>query len=76
MNNNFSKIVGEKRLKISKISQDTGISRTTLTNIYYAQVDNISGRVLVRLCDYLGVTPDELLGIKSNTYSQLKNERR
>ena len=35
INNNFSKLLGERLLKISKVSEETGISRTTLTNLYY-----------------------------------------
>ena len=31
----LSTIMGEKRLKISTISRDTGISRATLTSLYY-----------------------------------------
>ena len=32
---NLAAIMGERRLKISKVAADTGISRTTLTALYY-----------------------------------------
>ena len=61
LNNNLSKILGEKLLKIATVSKDTGISRTTLTNLYYKRSNAISGEVLNKLCSYLDVTPDVLL---------------
>jgi len=40
--NKFSMILGKELLKISKIAADTGISRTTLTNLYYRRSTKIS----------------------------------
>ncbi|MGP1598390.1 helix-turn-helix domain-containing protein [Peptoanaerobacter stomatis] len=51
--NNFSAILGAKLLKITKISKDTGISRTTLTGLYYKRSQHISFDVLDKLCKYL-----------------------
>lgn len=48
----FSTILGERKLHISKVSHDTGISRTTLTNLYYGTSTAISFDVLKKLCDY------------------------
>ena len=61
MNNNLSMILGERLLKISFVAKETGISRTTLTNLYYKRSKSISGRVLNKLCAYLNITPDILL---------------
>ena len=65
MNNNLSVILGEKLIKISTISKETGISRTTLTNLYYKRSNSISGDVLKKLCSYLNVTPDDLLLVQN-----------
>ena len=54
-------ILGERRAKISAISHATGISRTTLTNLYYCKNAAISFAVLDRLCEYLECTPGDLL---------------
>ncbi len=51
--NNFSAILGKKLLKISKVSKETGISRTTLTNLYYRRSTCVSLEVLDKLCQYL-----------------------
>lgn len=60
INNNFSTIMGKKRLKISKVSRDTGISRTTLTSLYYGKSQKVSLDVMDRLCQYLGCTFGDL----------------
>ncbi|WP_081315979.1 helix-turn-helix domain-containing protein [Brochothrix thermosphacta] len=62
--NNFSKILGERLLKITKVSEDTGIARSTLTRIYYKKNKAISFDVLVLLCDYLDIELSELISYK------------
>ncbi len=61
ISNKFSGILGERLLKISKISQETGISRTTLTNLYYRRCSQISFDVLDRLCTYLNCSVSDIL---------------
>lgn len=56
MDNNLSILMGKKMVNISKVSRDTGISRTTLTNLYYKRNKSISGVVINKLCEYFGVT--------------------
>lgn len=51
--NNLSMILGDRLLKISKVSEDTGIARSTLTNLYYKRSTMISFEVLGNLCEYL-----------------------
>lgn len=64
LDNNLSAILGERLIKITQVSKDTGISRTTLTNLYYKRSKAISGDVLHKLCDYLGCTVGDLLETK------------
>ncbi|WP_303753306.1 helix-turn-helix transcriptional regulator [Enterococcus sp. S86.2] len=61
MINNFSRILGERLLKISQVSTETEISRTTLTNFYYKRNKNISYQTLEKICDYLEISLSELL---------------
>lgn len=61
MNNNLSKILGEKLLKVSDISAATGISKTTLTAIYYQRAINVQLSTLQKICDYLQVPLSELI---------------
>lgn len=77
INNNLARLAGEKLVKISQISKDTGISRTTLTNLYYKRSGSISGRVLDSLCRYFGCTVGELLelnGTGNNGKERAENE--
>lgn len=66
IHNNFSRLVGERLLKISKISEDTGISRTTLTNLYYRRCNAISFEVLDKLCTYLKCGIEEIVEYKKD----------
>lgn len=61
MKNNFSKLIGMKKIKIAQVAKDTGISRTTLTDMYYERVTRIDLNTLNKLCKYLEVTPNDLL---------------
>lgn len=61
MKNNFSKILGEKLMKISNVHFATGISRSTLTNFYYKRSTNIQLGTLIKICDYLEIPLSELI---------------
>ena len=58
---NLSLLLTERNLKITKVSHDTGISRTTLTYLYYNYAKGIQLDTLNLLCNYLKVTPDQLI---------------
>lgn len=64
INNKFSVLLAERLLKISTVSRDTGISRTTLTNLYYKRTNQISIEVLDKLCSYLNCTVNDILEFK------------
>lgn len=50
---NLSRIMGEKKLKISDVSRDTGINRGTLTRLYQETAERIDLEVMDQLCEYL-----------------------
>ena len=58
--NHFSEILGQKRLKISTVSRETGITRPTLTSLYYSESKVVTFKILSKLCAYLQVTPGDL----------------
>ncbi|QEA32116.1 helix-turn-helix domain-containing protein [Secundilactobacillus malefermentans] len=60
MENNFSSLLGTKKLKISKVHEDTGIARSTLTGLYYGH-KNVNLVTLRKLCDYLQVPLSDLI---------------
>lgn len=57
---NLSVLLAERRLKISRVAADTGISRTTLTALAYNNSQGIQMATLNTLCLYLGIQPDDL----------------
>lgn len=61
INNTFSVLLAKRLLKISKISEDTGISRTTLTNLYYRRSTKITFEVLDKLCNYLDCSISDII---------------
>jgi putative transcriptional regulator len=58
--NNVSKILGERLISITDVSNATGISRTALTAIYYRKNKGIQFETIEKLCDYLQVPMSEL----------------
>ena len=66
IDNKFSAILGSRLIKISKVARDTGMSRTTLTNIYYKRSTYITFAVLNKLCEYLGCGVDDLFPYVAN----------
>lgn len=53
MENYFSEILGERLLKVSDVYLATGISKTTLTDIYYKRDVNFRISTLKKICDFL-----------------------
>lgn len=57
---NLAVLLAERKTKISKVSADTGISRTTLTALYYNTGRGVQFDTANSLCLYLDVGMDEL----------------
>jgi len=57
----LSRILGEKKLKISDVARDTGINRGTITRLYQETAVRVDFEVLEKLCIYLECGLDELL---------------
>lgn len=53
-------LLAERRLSITKVSKDTGISRATLTGLYYHHGRGMQIKTLNTLCNYFNITPLEL----------------
>ena len=56
----LSKIMGEKRLKISDVARGTGINRGTVTRLYNETATRVELEVIDTLCTYLNVSVGEL----------------
>lgn len=61
---NLSRLMGEKKLKISDVSRDTGINRGTVTRLYHETAIRVEFDVLQKLCMYLDCDISELLELR------------
>lgn len=58
---NLSILLAERNLKITKVSNDTGISRTTLTSLANNYSQGIQFDTINTLCNYLKIGPEQLI---------------
>ncbi len=61
---NLSRILGEKRLKVSDVARDTDINRGTITRLYNDTATLVELDVIETLFKYLNVEIGELLEIQ------------
>ena len=61
VNNRFAAVLGAKKLKISDAHRMTGISRTTLTKLYYGTENAVTYTVLAKICEALQCDVSDLL---------------
>ena len=57
--NNFNELMAQKKLKITRVFNDTGISRPTLTSLSRNEGKGIQYDTLNTLCNYFNITPCE-----------------
>ena len=58
---NFAVLIAREKLRIAQVSRDTGIARSTLTNLYYSKNCAVSLSTLATLCGYLSCSIGDLL---------------
>ena len=54
INCRLSTILGEKRLKMSDVVRETGLSKGTVHALYHDRVTKVDYKVLDKLCSFLG----------------------
>ena len=59
--NNLSKLMGEKRIKMSELQRLTGLSESTIRRVYYDETKNISYITIDKLCKALDCNTQDLL---------------
>ncbi|HEL0025412.1 TPA: helix-turn-helix transcriptional regulator [Streptococcus equi subsp. zooepidemicus] len=64
MKNNMRVLLAKKREKVSDVAKATGISKSTLTALYYERTKRPDIKTLQKVCDYLAVTVDEFLTVE------------
>lgn len=63
LKNNLSAIMGAKRIKIYELEQMSGISRSTITRLYYNQTNTVSFNTIENICKALDCTPGDLFEV-------------
>lgn len=64
MKNNMRLLLAKQRKKTADVARETGLSKSTLTDLYYERAKNPSLDTLKKVSSYLGVTLDEFLETK------------
>lgn len=62
MNNDLRVILATQRKTVADVHEATGLSKATITAIYYERANNPELKTLMKIADYLDVSIDELLG--------------
>ena len=62
----LSRILGERKLKISDVSRETGINRGTLARMYHETLVRVDLETVNTLCGYLSISVGELLEYLEN----------
>ncbi len=62
----LSRLLGERRLKISDVARDTEINRGTLTRLYHETAERVDLEVLGALCRYLQCQIGDILEYQSD----------
>lgn len=65
MKNQFRVILAIKKITIAEVFVATGISKSTLYGLYHEKTKSPSMPTVLKLCEYLEITPNEFFGIGS-----------
>lgn len=57
----LSRLMGEKKVKITDVSRETGINRGTLTRLYQETAERVDLDVIDKLCSYFRCEVSDLL---------------
>ena len=56
----LSRLMGERKLKISDVARDTGVNRGTITRLYHETATRVELGVVDALCRYFGCQVGDL----------------
>lgn len=57
----LSNLMGAKKSTIQDIANATGLSRTTISNLYHEKVSAISFETIAKLCDFFNCKLSDLI---------------
>lgn len=58
---NLSRILGERRLKMSELADQAGVTKNTVLTLYHEREKGITWAVLDKLCTALSCQPGDLI---------------
>ncbi|WOS96779.1 helix-turn-helix domain-containing protein [Nosocomiicoccus massiliensis] len=61
MKNQLRVILAIKKISVSEIYENTGVSKTTIYGLYHEKTKNPSLITVLNICDYLGITVDNFI---------------
>ena len=64
----LSKLMGEKRLKISDVSKDLDINRGVITRLYNETAIRVDLEVISKLCEYLDCEISDLFSYQEKNH--------
>ena len=70
--NKFKDLLDKRNINITELSNITGISRTTLTSLYYKRTEKLSLIVLDKICNVLGCTIEDIFEFSDNCFDQVE----
>lgn len=71
----LSKMLGERKLKISEVTRDTGINRGTITRLYQETASRVDLADVETLCRYLACDVGELFELKDDDVESVSEDR-
>lgn len=60
---NLSRMMGERKLKVTDVARETGLHRATVTALYKESFERIDMKSLETLCRYFNCTVGDMLEI-------------
>lgn len=66
----LSRLLGEKRMKISELAQETGLHRNGLSRLYNEETDGIKFDTLEKVCKALNCDISDLIEIVDEEKAQ------
>lgn len=57
-------VLNSRKISLNKLASDTGIAYTTLLRLKNNQFDRIDAKTLESICDYLNLTPGDLIRLR------------
>ena len=58
---NLSRILGERRIKITELAENAGVAKNTVMALYHERAKGVTWDVLEKICTALKCQPGDLL---------------